>query len=93
MSFSRSASPSPRSDQARQDEALLLVSEVDVQTGQLLLAALLGQGEAQVAVEQMPRALVNDDLLNPADIVERGLESRTLVSRMDSEVERVGERL
>ena len=49
--------------------------------------------DASVAVDDEARAPVDEDLLHPADLVERAGESVLLRLRMDAPVRRVGEEL
>ena len=49
--------------------------------------------DAEVAVDEVARALVDDDLGHVADLVEHAREGRALGLRMDAPVRRVGEQL
>ena len=77
----------------RQDEPLLVGGEVDVEDGDRWLAAADGEGDTQVAIDDVAGALVDEDVLDPADLIEHPGECVLLGLRMDAEVRRVGEQL
>ena len=87
--------PGHRADrvEGREDERLLVGLEVDVQDRDGRLAAGQGQRDPGVAVDDEPRAPVDEDLLDPADRVERAGERVLLRLRVDPPVRGVREEL
>ena len=79
--------------EGREDERLLLGVEVDVQDRHGRLAAAERERHAGVAVDDEAGAPVDEDLLDPAHLVERAGEGVLLRLRMDPPVRRVGEEL
>ena len=51
------------------------------------------EGDTQVAIDDVAGALVDEDVLDPADLIEHPGECVLLGLRMDAEVRRVGEQL
>ena len=79
--------------EAGQHEPLLVLGEVDVDDGDGRLAVGERLLHAQVAVDEMARALVDDDLGDVSDGVQHLAKRLALGLRMDAPVGRVGEQL
>jgi len=77
----------------RQDEGLLLGREVDVQDRHARFVPADRQRDARVAVDDEARPLVDHDLLDPANRVERAGQRRLLVAWMETPVAGIGEKL
>ena len=73
-----------------QDEPLFLGAQVHIQDGHRGLVAGQGQRYPGMPVHQVPRALVDQHLLHPADRVERARQGLLLASRMEAPVEWIG---
>jgi hypothetical protein len=76
-----------------EDEPLLVLRQVDVQDGDGRLAVGERLIHPEVAVDEVPRALVDDDLGDVADRVQHLAQGFALGLRMDPPVAGVGEQL
>ena len=87
--------PGHRADrvEGREDERLLLGLEVDVQDGDGRFAAAERERHPGMAVDDEAGAPVDEDLLDPADRVERAGERVLLRLRVDPPVRGVGQEL
>ena len=76
-----------------EDEGLLVGLEVDVEDRDGRLAPAERERHAGVAIDHEARAPIDQDLLDPAHLVERPGEGVLLRLRMDPPVRRVGEEM
>jgi len=87
--------PGHRADrvEGREDERLLARVQIDVEDGHGRLAAAERERHAGVAVDDEAGAPVDEDLLDPSDLVERAGERVLLRLGVDPPVRRVREQL
>ena len=81
------------SSRGREDEGLLVRVEVDVQNRHRRFAAAQREGDPGVAVDDAARPLVDEDLPDPANGIERPGQRVLLRLGMNAPVARVGEQL